>query len=534
MGNMLGMVLNTVVTGVDVLTGQILSVISLTIWLPLGLGAPSTLRYDIVRLVMRTFDFWFFSCTTTLTAVLISTYFWDLRFCRMMIDWIGFHNIVFIDGQVRGIRPLILVTILGILPLVFMLLWIMLERLDGCTSFSVLSHSNTHTNFSLSGVDIIGNGMITLTLLITKIVIRKRQTLRGRQRSSIVECVIYRCGLKLEQIEGPTIVHARRNRSSRVTSQKDVVAASDSSENVGRGESSLVQQMTFVEFPHTFDSNHVVFQLRISDSILVLVYGVGIVGLLLSFLVLINGFGDVEPELLFTQAWGGLLCSLVFAVPFVSLYQRDLFKLLVTSFDFFFYAFQTTTATLSVCILYNWERSQCLMLFTWWIWIQWALTLDSLTPTVRDKLHFRPYMAAPVVALVLLGHIALISSVFFVGDKDLHDSILYRGVIWDRELAVRAMPFYFSRIVTLSLWCPRLIWRLSTASKSEVTIIRGSVCYDNYFAKRGRSRSRGGTTKKICEKRQQYPFSRGRIEPTVLPGPRMGPTSKSLVAIQPD
>ncbi|GMF21980.1 unnamed protein product [Phytophthora fragariaefolia] len=177
LANMAGMILNTVVTCVDAHVGQVLSLISLVLWLPLGLGAPSTLRYDVVRLVMGTFDFWFFSCTTKITTVMVLIYFWDLRFCRMIVDWIGFHNIGLIDGQVRGIRHFVIATVVGIPPIILLLVWVMLYRLDGCTSFSLMEHHNKHTQFNLSGVDVIGNGMVTLSLLMTKLVVRKRQSL---------------------------------------------------------------------------------------------------------------------------------------------------------------------------------------------------------------------------------------------------------------------------------------------------------------------------------------------------------------------
>ncbi|KAF4141091.1 hypothetical protein GN958_ATG09939 [Phytophthora infestans] len=140
------------------------------------------------------------------------------------------------------------------------------------------------------------------------------------------------------------------------------------------------------------------------------------------------------------------------------------------SFDFFYFVFQATTATLYVRVLYEWERSRYLMLFTWWLWSLWAFTLDALTPAMREKLRFRPRMAASVVALCLLGHIIIIGHFFFVEDDKLHDAVLVQGIIWDHHLIVRVMPSYSSRIVTLSLWSPRLVWRLGTASMSDVSI----------------------------------------------------------------
>ncbi|GMF21981.1 unnamed protein product [Phytophthora fragariaefolia] len=316
-------------------------------------------------------------------------------------------------------------------------------------------------------------------------------------------------------MEGPALVQVQNHRPANTVSRKNAVGAAELTASAAR-EPRLIQQMQFINFPQTFDSNHVVFPLHVGGNALVLMYLIGVFGLLISFSVVRVSAGGM----FYLRARCALLCTVIFVAPFAALYQRGLFKLLVTSFDFLFYVLQTTAATVSACMMYNWEISRCMILFTWWIWIQWALLLDALTPVMRDKLRFRLRLAAPVVALVLFGHIGIISRIFFVGEEEVHDAVMYRGVIWDHELVVRVMPFYFSRIVTLCLWCPRLIWRFCTASNSEVSIIRGRVCYDNFFAKRGRRRSRKSMTKCIHNKRQQW-ILHGDRRPQSGPPPKL-------------
>lgn len=98
--NVTAFFLTSFVAVVNAQAGQILSLIAIFLWIPLGLGAFSTLRYDVVLLFMGTFDFWFFSFVTSMTAGMVSAYFRDLRFLRMVIDWVGFHHIVCIDAHV--------------------------------------------------------------------------------------------------------------------------------------------------------------------------------------------------------------------------------------------------------------------------------------------------------------------------------------------------------------------------------------------------------------------------------------------------
>lgn len=104
-----------------------------------------------------------------------------------------------------------------------------------------------------------------------------------------------------------------------------------------------------------------------------------------------------------------------------------------------------------MCIVSNWELSRCMLVLAWAIWFLWSLTLDALTPVIRDKLRFHLRFADPVVALSLLGHLIIMNRISFVGDESLQDAILYDGVVWDHPVVLRVMPVYCTRVVTLSL-----------------------------------------------------------------------------------
>ncbi|EGZ29966.1 hypothetical protein PHYSODRAFT_468573 [Phytophthora sojae] len=297
-------------------TGRVFAFLAFFLWMPSGFGSVTTLRYDIVRLVCRTFDFWFFSTITSVIVVTISMYFSDLRWLRMIIEWLRLHHVIFIDAHVLGLRSLIYILIFGMISLVTVLVWIMLGRVDGGSTFTVVKYGNEHGGFELSGLDVIGNGLASLALLLAKIIFRRRKTLR-----------------------------VRRKRSS-----------------------------SLVEYNSALD----VCQLLVS--------------------------------------WVSLLCTLTFTVSFAVFYQRQLLRLLFSSFDFMFYSFQVTSSYICVCSLYDWELPQCLMALSWWLWAHWIFTLDALTPTMRSMLKFRVRYAAPVLCLLLIDHVGLVYQIFLVGD----------------------------------------------------------------------------------------------------------------------
>ncbi|RLN49204.1 hypothetical protein BBJ28_00014780 [Nothophytophthora sp. Chile5] len=196
MSNLVGLGLSCVVTLLNASIGQYLSVLSAILGFPLIVAGISTLRYDIVRLLVRTFDFWSSFTLLTLTLLMCATFVGDFRISRLVVDWMGFVNLLLIDGQVRGIRHYTITIFVALLPICLMLVWSMLGRIDGGRSFSLLTYENQSGRFDLEVLDIMGNGLTTLVILLAKIGYRKRKALQSRSRSARIDCTIYRTGLK--------------------------------------------------------------------------------------------------------------------------------------------------------------------------------------------------------------------------------------------------------------------------------------------------------------------------------------------------
>ncbi|KAG3014226.1 hypothetical protein PC120_g12828 [Phytophthora cactorum] len=417
----------------------------------------------------------------------MSMYLGDLRSVRMLIDWIGYHHVVLVDAHVLGLRSLTYFLIATILSVCIVLVWIMLGKVDGGSTFTIVEYEILHRTFELSGLDVIVNGLVSLGFLVAKIIFRRRKVFRVKRRrsSAMVECVIYRCRLKLEPRDGPSVALAWPSEDSRCHSKESSLRCPEE-----------IQHLMFVNFPLTFEATNTLLPWCIPEKLcfpnwfLATVYLVGAAGLTLSHIPLVLGseYFAAHEELKSMVPFIALPCTAVFTGLFAVFYQRQLLKLLFTSFDFAFYSFQITCADIGACVLYNWNTPRCLMILSCWLWAQWAFTLDALTPTTRNMLKFQVRFAAPVLCLLLFDHLRIIYRIFLAKDTELRDSVIFEGTIWDHHLVIRVIPFYVSRSLTLSMWCSRLISRLASGSNDNVSILRGTVSYDNIFS-RGRRRS---------------------------------------------
>ncbi|GMF29015.1 unnamed protein product [Phytophthora lilii] len=135
---------------------------------------------------------------------------------------------------------------------------------------------------------------------------------------------------------------------------------------------------------------------------------------------------------------------------------------------------------------------------------------------MRGRLRLRIRYAAPVIILILFGHVSVLYGVVFSRNVNAPDVDVFDGTAWSK-IKFSVLCFYFSRLATMLLWYLRLVWRLATASDEDSTLIRGVVGYGNCFAKAGRTRSRQLLTSSKRHLRSP------RISPT-----REGPTLSSI------
>lgn len=134
--------------------GRFLGVLVVLFGLPLALGSVSSLRYGVVRRMMHTYDFWFFSIVnlTTFTAGVVA--FGDLRSLRFLIDVIGFQNIVLIDAQLRGINQVALATPFALIVVLALVLCVTLKQVAAMNPVEIFQYQGSFNHYQVSVVDL--------------------------------------------------------------------------------------------------------------------------------------------------------------------------------------------------------------------------------------------------------------------------------------------------------------------------------------------------------------------------------------------
>ncbi|GMF25935.1 unnamed protein product [Phytophthora fragariaefolia] len=533
LGVLLSFWIDIAVMVVSASIGQYLSVASTVLGLPMIAASCSTLRYDIVKLVMQTFEFWSFFIISTSTCSMCIIFVGDLRGLRLLFDWLAWQNLILLDGQVRGLRHYAITATSSIIPLMILLVWSMLERIDNATNFSILHYKIRDNRFNLSGLDIMGNGLITLLLLTAKISYRKRKLLWKRAHGVQIDCAILRARLRLELMNMKDCGQNKSGLNENSTTTHTALLHHSDQPNSRNGrivKHPVIEQLQCNNLDQTFPASNMLFQQKLTLNtqfpvcVVWFVHALGVCGLLLASLIPMWEWNPSteNPDSswqVIACSWVSVFCTVAFIGPIVLFYHRKLLGMLVLSFDFSFYSFQMTSANVCVAILYRWEPSQVLIMIAWWMWVHWALTLDALTPIARTVLRLRVHYAAPVIMLFLLGHVAVVCSIFFIQNVNLPDVVIWEGLIWDHQVKFSVLPFYFSRVVTMVLWCSRLAWRYATTSDSGVNLIRGVISYKNCFSNAGRFRSRHLRTRRV---------SIGQLRsPRVFPL-RKGPTLSAI------
>lgn len=471
--------------------GRFLGVLVAVLGLPLALGSVSSLRYGVVRLMIHTYDFWFFSIVNLTTFAAGVVVFGDVRSLRFVIDLIGFQNMVLIDAQLRGINQVALATPFALFVVLALLLSVMLNQVDAMRRAVLFQYQGSHNKYQVSVVDLMVNGLGTLSILLLKIMYRVQRTRKAKARTSRrVQCAIFRVRIQLKPYEHrPTIEIAppTPNTSSRSSS---------------RMKRSIVQ-MEYVSFNQLIDSRRILLPIkRFTTSsrsfpvlFLVMLYAIGITGLALSMqgIAHINhvrqATSNAHPDEWIHSSFGSLVATMVFTGVFSGMYQRDLLLAIVTSFDFIFYSLQHTAAHLSICVIVDWDTVLCMATLTSWLWIHWVMTLDALTPMLRAKLRFHVRMAVPVVALFTLDQNLLVYTTLFRGAGP-RDRVLWSGTLAGQLVEIRVVPFFVGRLLTLLLWSIRLLFRTMRASNCDAVILRGTVTYHKTISSRKRSRKR--------------------------------------------
>lgn len=382
---------------------------------------------------------------------------------------------ILIDANVVIHREFVIASLFGGCFLVVLLVYVAFHLIDQAHDFVLFRF---HTR-SLSVQDALVNGWANILVLTCRNIYRKRVALRKHGASStIVQCISYRCRLKLVRVESSSRTQPeqpqQRIHCESPTTESAVSSATltpmrlASTDTVFPAINMLVRSAATLVLNPKNEAALALLRL--------LLFGAGVGSLLLGILSL----ALENANLIVNAQIGAFVCTLLFCGVCSSMYQRQLLHHLLFSFDFAFLSFQLMFVHLCVCDLVRWD-SKCFIIWSSWLWMHWVLLIDALTPQVKLQLKLQTRFALPIVTLFIICQIAIAAQILLNPSSTLQDRVVYEHALSSsHSVQFRVVPFLLSRLIALLSWSLRIQWRLWTlkAREHELVVIQGSVTYN--------------------------------------------------------
>ncbi|KAJ0403237.1 hypothetical protein ATCC90586_001644 [Pythium insidiosum] len=164
-------------------------------------------------------------------------------------------------------------------------------------------------------------------------------------------------------------------------------------------------------------------------------------------------------------------------------FQRDILRTLLYTFDYMFATFQLLMIGVCLMILVAWAPAPTVLIATAFLWFQWLLSLDALTPPLKKRFRFRRRIGLPII-VVFLGAMAwmLVLIAFHransTGSSETDLVLLSFRVSDSRIFEITTVELLVGRIVTLLGWLgTRLIVEFATLGEDELMFVRGRLLY---------------------------------------------------------
>lgn len=482
--------------GASVLTvpteyARVLAIFKFLFQVPMLIMTSAGLRVDLLWCLVTTYEFWFFTIQNLLTCVVFSMHLGDLRMAMAPVYWYGIQMNIWADGKVQG-PQLASAAALAAVYHIFLLIVFGLQLTPNPHPVELLSHGGR----SMTSGDLLMNSFTTMMVLMARTAYRKRVLIKSSgDDPKILRFVSYRCRVKFQvkkraatstQSQGPTL--ELESKPPDADTSEATPSSSDQDESQPAVDSTatlpIAQRLRFVKMPAIYSSSNILAP-RLVEMLptstrwrLMLVYSAGLLG----FGLQLAGASWMQFAKLGSWSHGPLLVVMVLALLFTTLFcsvflaccERQLVRKMLSSFDFLFLSLQISMCMGSNGSLFDWD-TRCLALLTIWLWLHWILTLDALTPTMRDLLGFRSCYAIPI--LLILIAVQVISSLLLVSQsrEDVEARVLWSVSVLSYKIVVKSVPFYLSRGFTVFTWSVRILWRLLRSGDDELIMIQGSV-----------------------------------------------------------
>ncbi|KAE8905370.1 hypothetical protein PF005_g19394 [Phytophthora fragariae] len=423
--------------------GRVLAPMSTVFHIPGLTVFAAGMRTEYIAIVARTFDLWFVQLANTIWAITLSAVLMDLRILLVATCWVVYTISLFQETNLRTTSFMVLVSAWELVFCVLLMLWLSLGLVDGVQNHALII-ARGHT---LSTKDVLANALGTMATMALRNMFRRHRHVQLQRTApeKRMQALGYRCKIALSimgphaESQGSVILYKGSNTKNGTPFFTLIKAKSHPS----RAERRTLLQMYLVAEHAKIDPHKTVWPrigalgpIAIWKS--VVLYFCGVMGAGLAALSVFLPEGACGAAEIAVSA---LIASLFFSGVHLCCCQIQLLKSIMTSFHFLFLQFQIVTIGVCVVDMLSWRwhcacgvMCSCVLAFT-------VLTVDALTPVMKQRLRFNYWMVVGGILLFWLVQMVLLLDVLVLGQLDLKDRVFLNFVVLGTQSQFRVAPF---------------------------------------------------------------------------------------------
>ncbi|KAE8905776.1 hypothetical protein PF005_g16215 [Phytophthora fragariae] len=485
-----GLILRVVVCSAPAPLGRLLAPWAAILHIPPCIVFAAGIRVEFVKLILSAFDFWFPFAANTMFMIMFSIVLRDLRVLLVVLVWVAFGCSFLQETYFRDSRNIAMSAFVEAFLLVLLMGSISLNIMDEVYHTDLIVAGG----HSLSTKDVLVNVIGTMATLMIRTMYRRLRLMKRQRKvkGTAVQSLGYRCFIALNPVGpgvsannrvvphplGPMLFFSSKSMLVRKKTTRPCAGVMDS-----RHLSSLVLpplQIHLVNDSRRHDPRDTLWR-RVGS--LDTLNGWQVSGL---HLCAVTGFVLTVPSIFIPPSRAsdaiGTLCLVTTALfhgVSMSCCQRVLLKRVGVSFDYLFLVLQLIAAHLCLADIFSWRWASTCGVAASYLWAQWTLTIDSLTPTMRQRLHVKSWMPTCCIVLFIVIQLLVLLDMMLLDFSKIRDRVFWDLEFLGRRAQFRVVTFLWSRVVTIFIWYGRLLYILVTrVHENTLIILRGNVEFD--------------------------------------------------------
>uniref|UniRef100_K3WU19 Uncharacterized protein n=1 Tax=Globisporangium ultimum (strain ATCC 200006 / CBS 805.95 / DAOM BR144) TaxID=431595 RepID=K3WU19_GLOUD len=131
--------------------------------IPVSLVGLGLLRYQVVVLIIKTYDFWFFMCLSIITFITLAGVLGADRATPALTSWIGMVPNILIYANLRVMRSWVIFSMFSMGCYILTCTMVTFQLVDGMREFAVLRYKS----HELPATSVLSSGLFTTIAMVT-------------------------------------------------------------------------------------------------------------------------------------------------------------------------------------------------------------------------------------------------------------------------------------------------------------------------------------------------------------------------------